>query len=314
LHIILEKQTNLSIVIPVYGCVDSLNELYLRLVNALGQITVNFEIILINDNSPDDSWSVVSELCFKDYRVKGINLSRNFGQHNAITSGVMSCSGDWVVIMDCDLQDKPEEILRRYDKALQGYNIVFAQRTNRTDGFVKKSLSRLFYKGLAYFTDTEQDHTIGNFGIYCKKSIQSVLTMNDKFRFFPAMIKWVGFKSALLPVEHNLRSSGKTSYNIKKLIDLGLNTVLTFSDKPLRLTIKFGLSIVIVAIIFSVYILIRYFNGQIIELGWTSLIISIWLLSGIIILILGIIGLYVGRTFDNVKNRPIFIIKEKLNF
>ena len=160
---------------------------------------------------------------------------------------------------------------------------------------------------------SNQDHTIGNFGIYSKQAIQSVLSMHDRFRFFPTMIKWVGFKSTSIPVEHSQRSVGKSSYSPKKLINLGLNTVLTFSDKPLRLTVKLGLLLVLFSILYSFYNIYLYFTGQIFGLGWTSLIISIWFLSGTIIFILGIIGLYVGKTFDNVKNRPLYIIKDKIN-
>lgn len=309
----MKENTKISVVVPVYGCVDFVKELYLRLIEVLSRISDDFEILLVNDNSFDESWSVIYDLCQRDKRVKGINLSRNFGQHFAITAGLENCSGQWIVVMDCDLQDTPEEIENLYNKAQEGYDIVFAQRHMRNDGFFKKLFSKLFYKVLAYFTDTNQDHTIGNFGIYSRKAIQSVLSMHDRFRFFPTMIKWVGFKSTSVPVEHNERSMGKSAYSPKKLINLGINTILTFSDKPLRLTVKLGLLLVLFSVLYSFYNIYLYFTGQIIGLGWTSLIISIWFLSGTIIFILGIIGLYVGKTFDNVKNRPLYIIKDKLN-
>lgn len=309
----MQESVQISIVVPVYGCKDLLSELYLRLSKVLVGITENYEIILVNDCSIDDPWQVISDFCQRDKRVKGINLSRNFGQHFAITAGLENCCGNWVVVMDCDLQDSPEEVANLYYKAIEGYDIVFAQRVMRSDGIIKKLFSKLFYKVLAYFTDTNQDHTIGNFGIYSNQAIQSVLSMHDRFRFFPTMIKWVGFKSTTIPVVHNERSMGKSSYSPKKLINLGLNTILTFSDKPLRLTVKLGLLLVLFSILYSIFNIYLYFTGQIVGLGWTSLIISIWFLSGTIIFILGIIGLYVGKTFDNVKNRPLYIIKDKIN-
>ncbi len=309
----MKKKIKLSVVIPVYGCKDLLAELYLRLTSVLPKVSENYEIILVNDCSPDDSWKAIEGLCEKDTRVKGVNLSRNFGQHAAITAGLQASRSQWVVVMDCDLQDRPEEIPNLFKKAAQGFDMVFAKRKERKHGALKKLFSKLFYKTLAYFTETDQDHTIGNFGIYSRQTIDSVLAMGDRFRFFPAMVKWTGFKHASIEAQHDQRPAGKTSYSFKKLFTLGLNTILTFSDKPLRLTIKLGLAIVAFSLVFSAYNLYKYFSGQIIELGWTSLILSIWFLAGVIILLLGVVGLYVGRTFDSVKNRPQFIIKDKIN-
>lgn len=303
----------ISVISPVYGAASLLSELVERIVQALKHIQVEYEIILVEDCSPDNSWEIINTLAAKHQEVKGIRLSRNFGQHYAITAGLEASKGDWVVVMDCDLQDKPEEIPTLYKKALEGYDIVFAQRVKRLDGFLKKFFSTQFYRLLAYFTDTNQDSTIGNFGIYSRKAIDSLLAMNDKFRFFPTMIKWVGFISVSIPVEHSLRGEGKSSYTFKKLANLALNTILTFSDKPLRLVVKLGLMIVLFSIIFTFYNLFRYISGQIIEPGWTSLILSIWFLSGIIIFILGVIGMYVGKIFESVKNRPLYIIKEMVN-
>ncbi len=304
----------ISVVIPVYGCKNQLKELISRLNSSISEITEDFEVILVNDSSPDRCWPAIMELCKNDQRIKGINLSRNFGQHFAITAGLEYCSGKWIVVMDCDLQDRPEEIVHLYNKTSEGYDIVFAQRTKRNDSFIKVLLSKFFYKTLAYFTDTEQDYSIGNFGIYGEKAIQSVLMMQDRYRFFPTMIKWVGFERTSIPVEHEKRNEGKTTYSFNKLLNLAINTILTFSDKPLRLTVKFGLLLVFLSLCFTVYNLYLYFDGQIIQRGWTSMIISIWFLSGIIIFISGIIGLYVGKIFDNVKNRPLFIVKDKVNF
>jgi len=303
----------LSVVTPVYGCRTSLYELYYRLKETLETINSNFEIIMVNDDSPDKAWDAILELAKKDNRIKGINLSRNFGQHYAITAGLEHAQGEWVVVMDCDLQDQPEEIIKLYNKALEGLEIVLGKRENRQDNFFKKTFSKWFYKVLSYLTGTKQDASIANFGIYHKKVISAICSMEDNLRYFPTMVKWVGFKSTTIFVEHAERSKGKSTYSYRKLINLSLDVMLAFSDKPLKLTVKFGLIISFFSIIFGIYNLIKFINGDIIVLGWISLILSIWFLSGMIIFVLGIVGLYVGKTFEKVKNRPKYIISDLIN-
>jgi polyisoprenyl-phosphate glycosyltransferase len=302
---------HISIVTPVYGCGTCLYELYFRLKETLGKITPEFEIILINDASPDDAWETIVELANKDQRVKGISFSRNFGQHYAITAGLDHCKGEWVVVMDCDLQDQPEEIANLYNRALKGYQIVYAQRFQRRDKFVKRVLSKLFYVAFSYLTNTDQDPTIANFGIYHKTVIDSIRNMGDSHRYFPTMIRWVGFKQMKLRVVHAERTNGQSSYSFKMLVRLAVDNILTFSDKPLRLTVKFGFLISSLAIIFAIYNLILFFNNKILVPGYTSLIISVWFLSGLIIMVLGVVGLYIGKTFDTVKGRPPYLIMEK---
>jgi len=307
------EQPYISIVSPVYGCKTCLYELYVRLKETLEKINPDFEIILVNDASPDNAWETITEIANKDKRVKGIDLSRNFGQHYAITAGLENATGSWVVVMDCDLQDRPEEIINLYNKAKEGYDIVLGKRKNRKDGLLKKYYSRLFYAILSYLTDTKQDSTIANFGIYHKKIIGAILSMKDSIRYFPSMIRWVGFKTTSIEVEHSERTIGKTSYSFKKLMKLALDIVLSYSDKPLRLTMNIGLTISLVSVIFAIYYIYEFFKGQINVSGWTSIIISIWFSFGIIIFVLGVIGLYVGKTFDRVKQRPVYIIREIIN-
>ena len=221
--------------------------------------------------------------------------------------------GKWIIIMDCDLQDQPEEILKLYNKALEGFDVVYGCRESRQDGMLKVFLSKTFYSLFGYLTGTKQDSRIANFGIYSKKVIDAVLSMGDSLRYFPTMVRWVGFDQTMVNIEHAERSKGKTSYTFKKLLRLSLDVILSFSEKPLRLTVKLGLGISFMALCGIIVILILYFTGIIKVLGYTSLIISIWLLSGIIIFFIGMVGLYIGKTFESVKNRPLFIIKNKLN-
>ncbi len=306
------KEPLISIVCPVFGCSDSLKDLYARLKESMQEITDDYEIILVNDASPDKStWNIISGLSKIDNRVKGINLSRNFGQHYAINAGLDHCKGEWIVVMDCDLQDMPEEIKKLYDKAKEGYLIVFARRYQRKDKWSKRLFSKWFYLVLGYLTDTDQDPAIANFGIFNKKVIASVLSMKDYHRFFPTMVRWVGFEKAIIDVEHSQRQSGKSNYSLGKMVKLAIDVILSYSDKPLKLIIKLGFAISALSIMFAIYNLILYLNNTILVPGYTSLIISIWLLSGIIITIVGVVGLYVGKTFDKVKGRPTYVIKEK---
>ena len=212
--------------------------------------------------------------------------------------------------MDCDLQDQPEEIVKLYEKALEGYDIVLARRSIRFDNYFKKMSSKIFYTMLGYFSETNQDYTVGNFGIYKHIVIENILKLGDVNKFFPVMVQWVGFKSIKIDVQHAERKLGTTSYSFSKLFNLALNTVLSFSDKPLRMTVKAGLFIVFLSILMLIFQLWAYFTGQITVPGWASIFISLWMLSGFIIFTLGIVGLYVGKTFDKTKNRPVYIIKE----
>jgi glycosyltransferase involved in cell wall biosynthesis len=309
----IENQILFSVVTPVFGCSTSLYELYRRLCLTLEPITPSFEIIFVNDNSPDNSWNVIGEIINKDKRVKGINLSRNFGQHYAISAGLTYARGKWIIVMDCDLQDQPEEIAKLYSKALEGYDVVYGFRNDRKDSFFKVLLSKLFYRLFGYLTNTKQDSHIANFGIYGRKVIDAVMSMNDSLRYFPTMVRWVGFNQTAVNVEHAERMEGKSSYSFVKLLRLSLDVILAFSDKPLKLTVKIGLGISFFALLSIGIVLVMYFKGNIEVLGYTSLIISIWLFSGIIIFFIGIVGLYIGKTFENVKKRPTFIISDTLN-
>jgi len=307
------RTIHISIISPVYKAEKIVSQLVNRITNSIEPITLDYEIILVEDNSPDNSWYEIEKICKTNNKVKGIKLSKNFGQHKAITAGIEHSMGEWVVVMDCDLQDQPEEIPKLFNKAKEGFDVVLAKRKNRKDNFIKKLFSKLFYAFLTYLTGTNHDPTIANFGIYHKKVINAVCSMKESIRYFPTMIKWVGFKQTKIAVEHAERVEGKTSYNFKKLLNLALDIILAYSDKPIRIMIKLGFLISFMGLIFALIVFIRFLGGKITVSGYASLIISIWVLSGIIIMMLGIVGLYVGKTFEGVKNRPIYIIDTKLN-
>jgi len=303
----------LSVVIPLYKCSAAIPKLTQRLEASLPEIHEDHEIIFVNDGSPENDWDIVKTMAAKNPKIKGINLSRNFGQHYAITAGLEHASGEWVVVMDGDLQDQPEEIKKLYDKAKEGYDIVLGRRTHRRDNFFKKLFSKLFYRLFSYLTNTRQDASIANFGIYSHKAIGAVLSMKDSIRYFPTLIQWVGFRKTAIEIEHDKRQEGKSAYSLSGLLKLAINNIIAFSDKPLRITIRMGFVISTLSFVFGIIYLIRFLIGDITVLGFTSLIISIWFLSGIIISILGLLGIYIGKVFDKVKDRPVFIIDQKIN-
>lgn len=277
------------------------------------KITEDYEIILVEDGSTDNSWLEIEKIVGPNNKVKGIQLSRNFGQHCAITAGLDHAIGEWVIVMDCDLQDQPEEIQKLYDKALKGYDIVLASRHRRKDSFLKKFFSRSFYKLLNYLTGYDHDESIANFGIYSRKVIDAVVSMRESIRYFPTMVKWVGFKSTKIKVDHASRSAGKSNYNFRSLFRLAIDIILTNSDKPIRILIKVGGIVSAGAFIMALIYIYKWVKGDIVVSGYTSLIVSIWFLSGIIMATLGVVGLYVGKTFEGVRKRPLYIVKEIIN-
>ena len=303
----------ISIVSPVYRAENIIPLLVERIEKSVINITSDYEIILVEDCGPDNSWSVIEQIAKENKKVIGLQLSRNFGQHYAITAGLDHASGDWIVVMDCDLQDQPEEIPNLYNKAKEGYDVVLAERHERQDTFLKRLSSSLFYTVLSYLTGVKQDRSVANFGIYSKKAIYAVCSMRESIRYFPTMVNWVGFKKTKVKVEHSSRYEGKTSYNLRKLLNLSLDIILAYSDKPVRLTVKAGVFISLLSIFAAIYTLILWISGSITVLGYTSLILSIWFLSGIIIITLGIVGLYIGKIFEGVKNRPIYVIAKEVN-
>ncbi|WP_242135043.1 glycosyltransferase family 2 protein [Aestuariivivens marinum] len=303
----------LSIVSPVYQAENIIPILVERIEKSVQNITPDYEIILVDDRSPDDSWAVIETLSKSNEKLKGIRLSRNFGQHPAIMAGLTQAQGDWVVVMDCDLQDQPEEIEKLYNKALEGYDVVFAKRNNRKDSFLKKASSKLFSVIFNYLAGIKGDNGIANFGIYHNKVIASVLSMGDYIKSFPLFVYFSGYSSTVVLVEHAARHSGKTSYSLGKLLSFAYNTILSYSNKPLKLFVRFGLTISFISMCLGIYTIYKYLNGEVGVMGYTSLMVSIWFLSGIVITVIGVVGIYVGKVFEQTKNRPPFIIDKKNN-
>lgn len=304
-----QSKLHISVVIPVYNAEKCLDELYRRLKVALESISTDFEIVLVEDCGNDNSWVVIERLAAADPRVRGIQFSRNFGQHYGITAGLDYCQGDWVVVMDCDLQDRPEEIPRLYAKAQEGYDIVLARRGVRCDPLIKRAISWMFYKLFSYLADIEYDAQTGNFRIMSRKVTENFRRMREQLRFCGGLVQWMGFPTASIDVEHEKRFDGKSTYTFAKLWKLAVETIIAYSDKPLRLSVRLGFLMALFSFCYGAYILGRaLIYGSAIP-GWNSMIVSLYFIGGIIISILGVIGIYLGKTFDESKKRPLYIVR-----
>jgi len=215
-----------------------------------------------------------------------------------------------VVVMDADLQDRPEEIPRLYEKAKEGYDVVLARRGKREHGIVKRAISLVFYRIFRYFTGIDHDSQVGNFRIVSRKVRENFCQMRENLRFFSGLVDWMGFPTARIDVQHDKSRSGQSAYTLRKLLKLASEAIIAYSDRPLRLSIGIGFAMSILSFLYGSYIIIRAMTYGSPVMGWSSLIVSLYFIGGIIIAILGIIGIYLGKTFDEAKKRPLYIIKD----
>ena len=301
----------ISVVSPVYGCKNCLEDLVDRISASLTHRGEAFEVILVDDASPDGAWARILELTVTRPWLNGIRLSRNFGQHYAIAAGIENSRGELIIVMDCDLQDVPEEIPRLLDAVNGDTEVVLGRRIDRQDHALKRLGSWGFYRLLGWLTDTPYDHTTGNFGVYSRKVIDTVNQMPEADRFFPLLVRWTGYRIAYVTVTHEKRGEGQSGYSFPALLRLATNVALSFSDKPLRLVVKLGLAFSGFAMFFVGYSLYRYAKGDIQVAGFTSILASIWLLGSVILCSTGIVGLYVGRLYSNAKKRPHYVVSEQ---
>jgi dolichol-phosphate mannosyltransferase len=302
---------DLSIVIPSYNEEGNIEPLYNRLNNILPSITNKYEIIFVNDGSKDGTINKIETLYTKDSRVKLIDLSRNFGHEMATTAGLNYARGNAVVIMDADLQDPPELIKDMYCKYLKGYDLVYAKRRKRQkETFIKKATSKLFYRFLKHFSDIEIPLDTGDYRLMSRNIVNEFNKFKEHNRFFRGLTHWIGFKVTYVEFDRLPRNTGETNYNFPKLIKLAIDAVISFSYKPLKIFNIIGLSIALFSFFSIIYwIIFKVTTGKPVE-GWTSLIIIILFCSGIIMMQISIIGEYVARTYEEVKNRPLFIINK----
>lgn len=308
------NQIAISIVIPVYGCCSSLKPLYERLNESLLKISNNFEIIMVNDASPDDAWANISKLAEEDSRVKGINLTRNFGQHYALSAGLDYAEGEWVVVMDCDLQDQPEDIIKLYNKALEGFDIVYGYDDFRgSKNKINQFLSKLYYKVFSYLSNNK-DNFNASFLILNKKVVKTLRTYREQQRQFLSLLIDMGFRRAGVKVMHQEREFGISSYSFLKKLKHAYIGITSTSTQLLRLGIKLGITASILSFLYGLFIIFMKITVANYSAGWSSLIASIFFVGGILMILLGILGIYLEVIFYEVKNRPVYIVSDTINF
>ena len=304
----------ISIIVPFYKSEKTVEPLYEALCALEPRIPgESFEFVFIEDCGGDGSWNAIGDLAVRDPRVKAVQFSRNFGQHYGISAGLELCSGDWAVVMDCDMQDRPEEIPRLHAKALEGYDIVCARRGKRKDPLWKRAASVLFAKIFSWLSGMQYDPEVANFRILSRKVIDAYCSMGERLRFFGGQLEWLGFRTGFVDVEHGERYDGKSSYTLRKLVNLAVDTVIAYSDKPLRISVKTGFLIALASFLYALLLVFKKFALGIPVEGWTSMMVSLWFLGGIVIANLGIIGIYLGKTFDETKKRPLYVISKRIN-
>ena len=299
----------ISVVIPVFRAERILVSLCERLDAALRKIGRPFEIILVDDRSPDQSWDIITAMVARFPQIRAIRLSRNFGQHYAITAGLDVAAGEWVVVMDCDLQDQPEEIAKLLEAAECGYDIVLARRVQRSDAFHKRLLSRCFYRAFNLLSGYRIDPTVGSFRMMRRTVVEAYRNMRESARLFGGMIEWLGFETTSVDVEHAGRFEGRTSYSLRALMRLAVDGMVAFSNRPLYLSIGIGVAISLAATVFGCSLVLNYLlHPRVGVPGWLSTITLSAFIGGLILLNLGVLGIYVGRIYDQSKGRPLYVI------
>ena len=305
----------ISVVSPVYNAHEIVDELIIQLESVLSNLTINYEIILIDDGSIDKSWSKIEKQCKVNDKIVGIKLSRNFGQHHAITAGLNHISGENVVVMDCDLQDNPIYIDDMMKKSEEGYDIVFTEKNKKEHGLIKNFLSYIYYNLFNVLKNNKDISINSKIGSYClikRNVVNKYCNLNEYHISFTAMLKWLGFSSTSIIINHDKRFKGKTSYNLKKSVDLALNTILSHSDKLLKISILTGLFFILIGIISSSYIIYNSITYGFLP-GWPSMMVLLIGCTGLILFSLGILSLYVGKIFMEVKKRPQYVIEKSKN-
>ena len=299
----------LSVVIPVYGCADCLVALHSRLTDSVRSITDEYEFVFVDDRSLDNGWAVLERLARQDEHVRAYRLSRNFGQDAAITAGLSRARGDWVVVMDCDLQEAPEDIPRMWAAAGEGYDIVRSTRRGWRHSAFRRWTSRV-YRRLTLETDVRPDYS--NFSLLSRRVVDAFLRLRDRDREYMIALDWLGFDSATIEIEHHQRHAGESGYTFRRLVRVALDGMFFRSTVLLRLVVLLGFVVALAGLIVAGFEIADYFiEAQKRVPGYTSLAVLLLLLAGFIIVSVGIVGLYVGRIFEQVKNRPLFLIDQE---
>ncbi|MDR1794587.1 MAG: glycosyltransferase family 2 protein [Erysipelotrichaceae bacterium] len=309
-----KKKKLISVVVPVYNEEAVLSETSKRLKQSMETCGYDYEILWVNDGSKDQTLAMARELCEKDKHFKLISFSRNFGHQIAITAGMDFSLGDAVVIIDADLQDPPAVILDMIQKWDEGYEVVYGKRLKRSgETFFKKFTAKVFYRFINMMTEVDMPVDVGDFRLIDRKVVDALKLVNERQRYVRGIIAWLGFKTTAVEYNRDKRFAGETKYPLKKMIKFALDAITSFSYKPLRLATYMGL---IVSFFSFVYLLVVLFQGWFTDTtvpGWASSMAVILIFNGIILMILGVIGEYIGRIYDEVKGRPLYLVSYSEN-
>lgn len=304
-----------SVVVPMYNEELVLNESYKRLKTALDAMEDSYEIVFVNDGSRDKTAEILKEICKKDKKVKLVNFSRNFGHQIAITAGMDYTIGQSIVVIDGDLQDPPELIPKMIEKWREGYDVVYGKRTERKgDTFFKKLTAKIFYRFLSSMTDIDIPVDTGDFRLIDRRVRNALKCVNEKNRYIRGIISWLGFKQIGIEFSRDARHAGETKYPLKKMIKFSFDAITSFSYKPLKLASYTGMILSAASFIYLIFVIyLRLFTTKPLVSGWASTLAVNLFFNGIILVILGIIGEYIGRIYDEAKGRPLYIVKETVN-
>ena len=303
----------ISVVTPEYNGEKMVHELVDRIKKSVSTITDNFEIILVNDASPDNAWGEIQKECEADRRVIGLDLSKNYGQHYAISAGLFYARGEWVVVMDCDLQDLPEEIPTLYAKAQEGYDIVQVRRIVKHVGWWKDHSSIWFHKVLGIMSGVPSDPTLSNFSILNHKVVKQMNRIPQKARSYGSLINLLGYRKTFLEIDQAARGEGHSGYTLRKMFNLAMDIIIATTNRPLRLAVILGFTMSLFSFLLAVYNVFAKLVGLIDISGYTSTVFSICFVGGLLLFVMGILGLYIGKIFDQVKGQPLYIVREAIN-
>ncbi|MEY2632085.1 MAG: hypothetical protein RIR00_739 [Pseudomonadota bacterium] len=307
----LTPRLSVSVVVPVYGCLDCLKELCRQVEEQLIQVTDRYEIILVDDRSPDNAWRSFDSLQAQYPSVKGIRLSRNYGQHIAITAGLAAAAGDCAIVMDCDLQDPPRLIPALLEKLREGYDLVLARRASRSHSLFRVQAAKLYFRLLSKLSGEPVDGSYGSFSILTRKVIDAFLRFEEKERHYVFILRWLGFSVGQLEYEHEDRHAGQSSYSLGRLVSHAINGILFQATVLLRWIVTGGIAFAFAGLGLASFLAWRAIFFTALP-GWTSLAVLILVCTGVTLLSLGIIGLYVGKIFDQAKQRPLYVIDSVL--
>jgi polyisoprenyl-phosphate glycosyltransferase len=301
----------ISVVIPVYGCAACLVPLHERLSATLTSIGKPFEILFVDDCARDGSWPGIEGIAARDPHVRGILLSRNFGQQLAITAGLSEARGRWIVVMDCDLQEPPEEIPRLYEQALAGNEIVYARRRAKAHSAFRATVSRSYNYVLRKLTNLEIDRDYGALSMISHDVRDSFLRFRERDRHYLHVLKWLGYQTGEIVYQHRERHAGRSSYSLARLITLAFGGLFFQTTNLLRWIIYGGFIIAAIGVVYAgVLVYFRIYVGGV--PGWTTLTVLVLVLSGMLMTSIGVCGLYLGRIFEQVKDRPLFVVRKKV--